>query len=250
MGKLFNFLFIFSVFLVAAYSLPKNDTRLATAKKRSEGSRTTIINSAVDQVVSTITDYLKNLFFSYGSIKIVVWNKSQVPEIGNAKWKAKELDIEAPLIRAIEQGQEPAILVARFSRNVFKDISEKVSKTVWISYSSYATGRICIYTKIELSTYAKTPTFSYNVYPGHDGTCDPPRRLFDLVMKNNENEYKTLVLTRGARFIAECAAVANDINYVLNVYIKSYSSRLSVVSLNQNTDSYQDSATEMPVGNF
>ena len=240
MGKLFNLLFIFSLFLVTVYSLPKNGTRSATAKKRSTTPRRGIISSAFGLASDPIKKYLKDLISSSGTIKILVWNKSPVPEIGNAKWKAENAQIVAPSIRAIESEKEPAIIVAHFSRSLFK----KNSKTVWISYGSSTIARICIYAKIELSKYLKTPTFSYNVYLSRShSTCDPPPLQF--VSENYENGYTTLT-SRSRRFSADCAIAAYDMDYVLNVYIMNYPS--SAVSLNQNTESYHDIATEIPDG--
>ena len=218
MGKLLNFLFILSVLLTAVYSLAnRNDTRSATAEKRDFGILSALLGRQGSVLVTdTVYSYIKDKIFSRGTIKIVVWNKSKVPEISNAKWTAVDAEIEAPLIRAIESQKEPAVMVAHFSRRINQDANR--IPTVWISYGSSAILKICICAKIELSeSKMRTVTsFGYNVYQSRrNGVCQSPPKFF---MVNENDGYRTII----DRFKAECALASYDMGYVLNVYIMTY----------------------------
>lgn len=124
MGKIFRFLFFLSIFLVAAYSLPANDTRSTTAKKRSFslGSVANVFTGRQTSVAITDSIYkvLKNVIYSYGTVTISVWNRSPVAEFKNAKWFAKNAEIDSPLKRTIRNQEGPASIVAHYSKNFLK----------------------------------------------------------------------------------------------------------------------------------
>ncbi|CAB3991017.1 Hypothetical predicted protein [Paramuricea clavata] len=192
MGKLLNYLCIFSVLFAVSYSLRDNNT--SVKRSAAKWSLTGWGQAAVARQTSVAATGLTP------------------DKLENAKWKGEKLVVETPAPFFVESHKQPVVISAHYT----KYIAWNSVRSLWVSYgiSGVPADRICIRGKIESS--ALGTTFKYAVYMlTLNDDCDSEAELV-FVDKNVENGYHTIDFDR---ITAKCAFEADGLDFILNVYL-------------------------------
>ena len=212
MGKLLNYLCIFSVSFAVSYSLRNNNTSVKKSGFSWSGVAQVLTGRQSSVFTTdTIYNFLKRKILDYGTLKFVVWNR--MPNIlTDAKWKAEKLVVEAPAPLFVESKKQPVVISAHYEKYLIRNSV----RSLWVSYSISESSkyRICIRGKIEIGNFQSEPTFTYAVYMSVISlSCDNEN---DIVKGNDGNGYHTISLDD---MTAKCAFESHGLDFVLNVYI-------------------------------
>ena len=231
MGKLLNYLCIFSVSFAVSYSLRNNNTSVkkSTEAKPAVWSWPGWGQVAVGRQASVVTTDLYNLLkgavWNYGTLKFVVWNRTP-NELNEGKWKAENLVVEAPVPLFVESKKRPVVVSSHYNQK----LTWNYPHSLWVSYSGIPehTGcRICIYGKLEYGWFhfKSPPKFKYAVYITDKNDCDEEKKLKSIIFlhKNYENGYQ---YSKRNGVTAKSAFASHGLDYVLNVYIFGFNKKV------------------------
>jgi hypothetical protein len=223
MGKLLNYLCIFSVSFAVSYSLRNNNT--SVKKSFTAGGWGQV---ALGRQASVVTTGLCNLvggaIWDYGTLKFVVWNRTP-NELNEGKWKAENLVVEAPVPLFVESKKQPVVVSSHYT----KKLTWNSPHSLWVSYSGipeHPGCRICIYGKLaygRLVHLKSPPKLKYAVYKTDKNDCDKEKlepRIF--VHENYENGY----YSKRNGVTAKSAFTSHGLDYVLNVYIFGFNKKV------------------------
>ena len=164
----------------------------------------------------------------FGTLKFVVWNRTP-NELTDAKWKATDLQVEAPAPLFVERETQPVVVSSHYSKFIVR-MSHKI-KSLWVSYRIEPdhSSRICIYGKLQFDKIqVTTPKFNYAVYMSNSGDCDKDSKSTDTSIFSNanvQNGYSNSDLSK-CGVSGKSAFTMNGRDYVLNVYILGFDAEM------------------------
>ncbi|CAB4015135.1 Hypothetical predicted protein, partial [Paramuricea clavata] len=226
MGKLLNYLCIFSVLFAVSLSLRDNNT---SVKKTTEGEAEGWSWPGWGQVfggrqasvfLTDVYNYLREAVWNYGTLKFVVWNRTP-NELNEGKWKAKHLAVEAPVPLFIESKKRPVVVSSHYHQR----LTWNNPHSLWVSYriSENSRCRICIYGKLEYGWFhfKSPPKLKYAVYITDENDCDEDKKLKSIIFvhENYQNGYN---YSKQNGVTAKSAFETHGLNHVLNVYILDF----------------------------